>query len=1305
MNVFSFFITACAGVAVSTAAVAEPSGQGLVHNIDLAKMMPVRESGVSGRGRSAARPQPAAIAAVRPGFVMCGSLLAGDLINGQSAKKPYGIYSATFTPGEAPEVKNIALDSRLNATTGAVMTPEGYFVISTTPYMGYYLVDHYLFDPEDWTMISRTAADMETMARSLAYNPVDKRVYGSFANLDGTFSFSSLDIKNGTRKKIVARSEEPYQALAFDESGTLFGINTEGSLVSINISDGSETLLYALSLPSAYTTSATYDASSGSLIYVQAREDGSELYSIDPVTGSVVSLGEFANNEQWGGIYIPSAEASENAPAAATDIATDFGGGLLSGTVAFNSPTTLFGGGEIEGEMRWTLKANGETLGEGTCSPGERIETAVEVAEAGVYVFTVIISNEAGESPAASRTVAVGPDVPLMSDVPLLSKDNDNGQLQLRWEAPSVGVSGGYVNTSTLTYDIIRYPGGEKAAEGIAATMWSEPAPEGEALRVVSYGVVAVNEGRRSEEILSNPLALGKISLPYEVDFRAPGVLDAFHIVDANGDGITWTPDEKHSAYVDYSSQAMNDWLISAPVELKRGMVYTVTIDAWSQSVRHDERIALWIGQGMESADMTKRLVSRTLDGHPAPFQVQVTVDKDGEYNFGIQGCSPSGQYILRLGSVSISEPVAQTAPEAPRILSLVPDEEGALKVAGRILLPVKASDGSMLGSLTGFSVSRGEEEILNMEKVLPGQIVSFNDEVKKAGLYRYSMKASSEAGVGVTGYMDVYVGVNVPSNPDKREIEMLGGDSYRLSWQPVAKDIDGRTLNTKKLTYHIYDKNCRELGSLDDNFFTLPAPDNLVYPQSDMYYVKAATSAGINDSWTATSGVIDMKVANDGVLRMPLYEMLNRGIGISTDEEEQPGGTNPWRYVDENSGGDSGYIVGESLKDGGKMALVLPPVTVGENSAELKLRCDKAEESDEVEVYIHSNGIVGAVGEEYITTPDDGTITADLSGYAGQTVNAIIVTDGRTLGIREIRLECVVPTDIRIEATAPAEHTYGKVPVGIEVRNAGSRNAERVPLYLDRLLIGESGESHWQQIESFEIASLPTGETAKRDLRVEFPRYGGERLYLRARLGEIAGNDGRDGESREIDVSYADRGYPAARQTEGQLKESLTAVDLKWERPEGLDADGLPHEGESREKLSGYKIYAGSMLLGATDAAVTTYRDELEGDRLPSRDTLVEYSVVACYGDEESEPGESAPVMILKAELIAGGADAMRAEYVGGEILLYGAQGDVEVYTPDGKRVARLSANTDVESPLRMKAERGIYIVSDGKTTLRLSL
>lgn len=1294
------------------------------HNVDLRVMMPMRPAQLnkilsasrsSSPLSSPSSARSGALAVKAPfagGFNLCGAMLNSSEWTG--SVKPYGIYSAVSDSEGVLSVTPVALDPLFDATAGACMTPEGYFITGAKQYMGYYIVDHYLFNPSDWSLKSKTAGDMESMARSLTC--VGTTLYGSYVNLDGSFSFSSYDIKKLTKKKIVARMEHPYSALAADEGGTIYAIDFEGNLLTVDKKTGKEELIAELGLPSQYTTSAVMNPAGDRIYYVQARPDASEIFAIDPAAGEAVSLGVYANGEQWSGLFLAAPEAFDAAPALPADMSVNFENGALDGTLSFTLPATLFDGNPAAGEMTWTVTVDGLPSSEGAGEAGSAVETPVAVGVAGSHRFEVRCANEAGEGPVASIERYVGPDAPQNVTGVNFSVNRETGEVSLSWTAPRGGQQGNWFDPSQLAYDILDAKG-EKVATGLTETEWHTIITLPEKETVLYYSVLPLHAGIAGTAVLSNKVSLGEITLPYEHSFKGTDALEGFNVVDYNGDGITWTADPAGSAYVSYSSVSMNDWIISSPIYLKKGWVYPVTLDAWSQTARHDERIAFWLGKGNRREDMETRYLYTILDGHPDPFRFQVTVDEDGYYNFGIQGCSLPAQYYLRLDEVAIGEPYLQSAPSAPAFSSVIPDPDGKLDLSGYIFISSKAADGSPQNSLDRFVLKRGDKVVRELINPRPGTPLNFSDTFDEPGRYEYTAYVEADNGKSEVTNCNVYVGVNVPANPSPAVVSTENGISLR--WKAPTKGADGLHLNTSDLTYHIYDAEFNEIGTTDGLSYDVELPEKSPVPS--LWYVKAESSAGLNPSWECMTPIYNHGCHEDGLFTMddiwdfPILSYKRKNGSIVEGEG--------WIVDGYTGGGLHKYWTWLSPlnsyygDDADECILIFPSVVIGDDSAAAWFDfAGKAPEEKSFSAYAIVNDtwypLSRITDSKYV---NEASLLYDLSLFAGDVVNVAVVArpeEGEysylRLGRAAIEYRQKLSVRLPVDEEVYGSHAPGHTEVGVRVVNYG----KEAPAPFEIALYSAATDA-WQEDSEYTKVDAVKVETLGADGAEEYvtcnlplPQRSDKEeysCYYFFRIEGLAGNDSRYQQTWKRSEYVKNLGFPAPRSLHGVVNDEMTEVKLMWDKPARLDENDCFTTSDKAytRRLTCYRLYADGEYIGETTG--TEFIDKVKPEDIiePSSRT---YQAIAVYEDSESFPGVSCLIKISGVDTPMADSDdtGLRAGRTPEGVVIYGATGTLRVYTPAGEVLAVREAAGE---PICLMLRPGIYVLTDGKASIRVRL
>ncbi|MDE7443689.1 MAG: choice-of-anchor J domain-containing protein, partial [Muribaculaceae bacterium] len=127
---------------------------------------------------------------------------------------------------------------------------------------------------------------------------------------------------------------------------------------------------------------------------------------------------------------------------------------------------------------------------------------------------------------------------------------------------------------------------------------------------------------------------------PYTYDFRNNAGFGYFTIVDANADGCTWMSRDAYGVVCMYSPvNNSDDWLISPPLKLTKGVRYEVSTDM--ASAMDAERFEIKYGESADPEAIKNVVIepSLILDGtyrRPETFTGYLTPEQDGEYYVGI---------------------------------------------------------------------------------------------------------------------------------------------------------------------------------------------------------------------------------------------------------------------------------------------------------------------------------------------------------------------------------------------------------------------------------------------------------------------------------------------------------------------------------------------------------------------------------------------------------------------------------------------------------------------------------------------
>lgn len=131
--------------------------------------------------------------------------------------------------------------------------------------------------------------------------------------------------------------------------------------------------------------------------------------------------------------------------------------GELTATVSWTNADKTFSGEDLEELTSVTLVVNGEVeeVFENPTIGGD-MSYSFEADEAGLFVFTVYGTNSEGDGPSLSTTIYIGADAPAAPEnVELIAHPNGG---KITWDAPTIGINGGYLNQANTVYTVIRLP-------------------------------------------------------------------------------------------------------------------------------------------------------------------------------------------------------------------------------------------------------------------------------------------------------------------------------------------------------------------------------------------------------------------------------------------------------------------------------------------------------------------------------------------------------------------------------------------------------------------------------------------------------------------------------------------------------------------------------------------------------------------------------------------------------------------------------------------------------------------------------
>lgn len=765
---------------------------------------------------------------------------------------PVGLYEVPTN--SAQDFSEVVLGP--SATYGGVLLDGVYYTHNYQQVLWFVMFDFTGYDIETGeTVYHSTVENIGALSMGMAeYNG---SVYGIFYNDDasgvrlGTLEYA----ESGPVVTEIAALEGNWAAFAIDGNGQGYGIKKEtvpsgdsrvcvsSTLYKINLADGSvEAVGEETGLCPQYISGMAFEKKSNRLFWTVCPPDETGLLAeVNTTTGEATVIYEFPNSAEVAGLYIPTPPA-DGVPAAATGLALDFAKGSLAGKVKFNVPAKLYGGAAGEGNVNYTVTFNDVVVATGTAAYGAAVAADVTVEASGNYKAVVVLENAEGKSPASKLTQYIGYGVPAAPEATLVYED---GNMKLSWEPVTATVDGGYIDPASVTYDVVRYPGAVAVGSYMNLTAISQEIEETELLTQYYYTVVAHNSDMRSAVGKSNIVVLGKgFPAPYNCAFDEASDLQLFTVVDANGDGKTWTW-YSGEVRVAYNSKAeMDDWLITAPIKLEAGKLYEFTLDAHAGSTTYvPETFEVYMGQGNTVDAMTEVLIEPTDLTTTAvkSFKARIIPKATGYYNFGIHGISPADKLYLYIDNISVSGAMNADIPASVSDFTVTPGTNGDLYATISFTSPAKLLSGKDITELTKIEVLM-DGEVIATPRPLVNTKITVPAVVEEDGLYNFSVIAYNQNGASDPVSASQYIGIDYPEaitevklteNPAK-----LG--EVTLTWNKVDKDVNGNVINQN---YSVYDYTTGERILIADNL-TEPKYTYQPVASDDQDFVQVAVFA-----------------------------------------------------------------------------------------------------------------------------------------------------------------------------------------------------------------------------------------------------------------------------------------------------------------------------------------------------------------------------------------------------------------------------------------------------------------------------
>lgn len=642
--------------------------------------------------------------------------------------------------------------------------------------------------------------------------------------------------------------------------------------------------------------------------------------------------------------------------------------------------------------------------------------------------------------------------------------------------------------------------------------------------------------------------------LPFSETFTSEDALDAFTVLDVDGNGLTWRHDG--NAVCNPGNQDnSDDWLITPGFYMEAGKMYTVRFRAYGSS--YWEMFEVKYGTTPTPAGLTETFIPvRSVEGNsfsPLDYEDVIVPASDGIYYIGFHSITADRNFYL--DDIAVDAPVVKDAPGTVTDFTVVADPTGLNKATVSLTAPSVTVSGESLTAIDGIRIMRGDEPVANITEVTPGEKISVTDEVSAAGLYTYTAFAFNENGTSADVSATVWVGANKPlpvGNLEAWETENDG--EVTVYWTVPDADIDGKELDPSLLTYRVIEiTDGHEVVVAENHSRTsyTYTPQLVDTQEFKSWAVEAVSAAGASRrSYTSIMAV-------GTPLTMPFAESFAAGKTSTPCLLQSIDGDAAWDFFidgkmvkDVFSQDNDGGFAGMRGQDMSSAAICTGKIKIeGENPAlMLFVHSFGPSDDNEMEIYAQEGDNLTLLSSfELSELPERGWnyVTIPMKKFIGHQVQFMFMATVWAYNytfLDNIRVDEAVDCDLAaLMITAPAEVVPAEdFDVTVTVENLGLETADiyTVSLYRDgQLLDSRSGES------------LASGKA----VRFTFSdRLGVTSPAMVSYHAEVAATDDTltdNNISRAVTVSLLLPSYPVV--TDLSAEKTENTVTLSWSAPD----------------------------------------------------------------------------------------------------------------------------------------------------------
>lgn len=448
----------------------------------------------------------------------------------------------------------------------------------------------------------------------------------------------------------VAKLDTEYRGIACAMDGQLYAFTQKGELRKLNKLTGAyETVMETgIVTEPTFPASMDFDHATGALYCTYFTEPNkttktpskAAMSQFDYVAKKVVDTRVYPGRDKLCGLFI-TFERATTIPAKVADLAVTPGAdGALTATLSWTNPAKTYGNEALAAITKVEILRDGTAIAtlDEEQTPGKANTYTDEQVANGFHNYVVNVYNGEEVSEPAAVLKFIGEDVPAAPANVVLTV-NEGSKATITWEAPTIGLNSGWINTADLTYTIIRQPDNRTLTMDYKETSIEDEVPM---MNYYTYHVTAFSKKGKGGEGVSNSETVGTAFVPpYSCDFLNDAeaglwTLDGTWKIDNFGMG------ENYRGLIHGWEEVCNSWAYSPLIKMTDEKSYNLTFKARSGVIGPKVLECLRITAGLDRTPEAQTVRIAQLDSIGAgkadltTYSVLYNVPAKAEYYLGL---------------------------------------------------------------------------------------------------------------------------------------------------------------------------------------------------------------------------------------------------------------------------------------------------------------------------------------------------------------------------------------------------------------------------------------------------------------------------------------------------------------------------------------------------------------------------------------------------------------------------------------------------------------------------------------------